>query len=152
MISRHADLATMLGEADAALLIGDAALRVDPATLPFESLDLGGEWTSLTGLPMVFAVWAGRKEVVTERYDAGFVDSCRFGCGAHGRNRRGGIGVARFDAPLVRKYLTEHIVFELARRDYAGMELYLERGLEHCDRAGGDPHDDARGSNRSVPQ
>ena len=31
LISRVADLSTMLGEADAALLIGDAALRVDPA-------------------------------------------------------------------------------------------------------------------------
>ncbi|HLW76183.1 MAG TPA: MqnA/MqnD/SBP family protein, partial [Bryobacteraceae bacterium] len=36
VISRVADLAAMLGEADAALLIGDAALRVDPKTLPFE--------------------------------------------------------------------------------------------------------------------
>ena len=62
LISRRADLAPMLGEADAALLIGDAALRVDPATLPFETLDLGGEWTAMTGLPMVFAVWAGRKD------------------------------------------------------------------------------------------
>ena len=35
----------MLGEADAALIIGDPALRLDPATLPFETLDLGGEWT-----------------------------------------------------------------------------------------------------------
>ena len=44
LISRVADLSTMLGEADAALLIGDAALRVDPEKLPFETLDLGGRW------------------------------------------------------------------------------------------------------------
>src|SRR5882672_2916943 len=43
MISRRADLAPMLGEADAALVIGDPALRLDPATLPFETLDLGAE-------------------------------------------------------------------------------------------------------------
>ncbi len=79
LISRVADLATMLGEADAALLIGDAALRVDPAALPFETLDLGGEWTTITGLPMVFAVWAGRKEIIEDRYARAFVDSCRFG-------------------------------------------------------------------------
>ncbi len=41
VISHPPDLAAMLGAADAALLIGDAALRVDPATLPFETLDLG---------------------------------------------------------------------------------------------------------------
>src|SRR5258707_13073922 len=38
VVSRPPDLAAMLGEADAALLIGDAALAVDPATLPFETL------------------------------------------------------------------------------------------------------------------
>src|SRR5215475_13941229 len=65
-ISRRADLTTMLGEADAALLIGDAALRVDPEKLPFETLDLGGEWVAMTGLPMVFAVWAGRNGVVQD--------------------------------------------------------------------------------------
>ena len=66
VFSHPADLAEMLGKADAALLIGDAALRVDPATLPFETLDLGAEWVDMTGLPMVFAVWAGRKEMIHE--------------------------------------------------------------------------------------
>ena len=81
--SRHAELAPMLGEADAALLIGDAALRVDPATLPFETLDLGEAWTRTTGLPMVFAVWAGAKALVTgenhQRYSDAFSASCRYG-------------------------------------------------------------------------
>src|SRR5437660_2049987 len=79
VVSRPPDLAAMLGEADAALLIGDAALAVDPATLPFETLDLGAEWVSLTGLPMVFAVWAGRAAAVQKRWERGFVDSCRYG-------------------------------------------------------------------------
>src|SRR5262249_44848941 len=57
VISRAPELATMLGEADAALIIGDAALQIDPATIPLECLDLGAEWVNLTGLPMVFAVW-----------------------------------------------------------------------------------------------
>src|SRR5580700_4949666 len=75
LISMPADLATMLGEADAALLIGDAALRIDPEKLPFETLDLGGEWVSMTGLPMVFAVWAGRKGVVRPSLTAAFNNS-----------------------------------------------------------------------------
>src|SRR5437879_5656279 len=79
MISRPADLAPMLGEADAALVIGDPALRLDPATLPFETLDLGAEWTTLTDLPMVFAVWSARKELIQPRYEQAFIDSCRYG-------------------------------------------------------------------------
>ena len=53
----------MLREADAALLIGDAALRVwarKPKGL--HVYDLGQEWTSLTGEAMVYAVWAVRRE------------------------------------------------------------------------------------------
>src|SRR5450631_3317414 len=79
VFSHPADLAEMLGKADAALLIGDAALRVDPDTLPFETLDLGAEWVTMTGLPMVFAVWAGRKEMIREPYARAFVESVRYG-------------------------------------------------------------------------
>jgi chorismate dehydratase len=127
MISRRADLSAMLGEADAALLIGDAALEVDPAALPFASLDLGAEWVAMTGLPMVFAVWSGRAEVLEDRYARAFVDSCRFGM-AHMEEIVAAESARRgFEAGLVRKYLTEHIVFELGERDYAGLDLFLQR-------------------------
>jgi chorismate dehydratase len=127
LISMPAGLATMLGEADAALLIGDAALRVDPAKLPFETLDLGGEWVSMTGVPMVFAVWAGRKEVVRPGLTAAFNSSCRYGL-AHIDNVIRSESVTRdFPEALVREYLTSRIVFELGARDYAGLALFLER-------------------------
>jgi chorismate dehydratase len=127
MISRRADLSAMLTEADAALLIGDAALRVDPASLPFESLDLGAEWVAMTELPMVFAVWSGRAEILEDRYARAFVDSCRFGLAHVGEIVAFEASQRGFDAFLVRKYLSEHIVFELGERDYAGLDLFLER-------------------------
>jgi len=55
------DLPAMLRDADAALLIGDEALRA--YWEPPEGLhvyDLGTEWREWTGLPMVYAVWAVR--------------------------------------------------------------------------------------------
>jgi chorismate dehydratase len=127
LISRRADLATMLGEADAALLIGDPALRVDPAKLPFETLDLGGEWVSMTGLPMVFAVWAGRKEIVRPDFAAAFNNSCRYGLAHIDEIVRAESAARDFPEALVREYLTSRIVFELGARDYAGLELFLER-------------------------
>jgi chorismate dehydratase len=54
----------MLLEADAAVLIGDAALRARREA-PGRGLtvtDLGAAWRDWTGLPMVFAVWAVRRE------------------------------------------------------------------------------------------
>lgn len=123
LISRPADLTPMLGEADAALLIGDAALRVDPSKLPFETLDLGGEWVAMTGLPMVFAVWSGRQ--CDPRYERAFIDSYEFGASRIDEivasESRG------FDLALVRKYLTEHIVFKLGEKDYAGLDLFLQQ-------------------------
>jgi chorismate dehydratase len=58
------DLTTMLLEADAAVLIGDAALRAtyDAPRRGLSVYDLGQVWHDWTGLPMVFAVWAARRD------------------------------------------------------------------------------------------
>jgi chorismate dehydratase len=125
LIARPADLTPMLGVADAALLIGDAALHVDPTKLPFETLDLGGEWVSLTGLPMVFAVWSG--SVCDPRYAPAFIDSWEFGM-SRMEEMVASESVARsFDPALVRKYLTEHIVFRLGPKDYEGLDRFLQQ-------------------------
>ena len=50
------DLDTMLAAHDAALLIGDPALKVDRAQ--FKTWDLAEEWNRFTGKPFVFAFWA----------------------------------------------------------------------------------------------
>jgi chorismate dehydratase len=70
------ELTSMLLEADAAVLIGDAALR---ATVQYglrpsgssqdarlDVYDLGDVWRTWTGLPMVFAVWAARRSYAEE--------------------------------------------------------------------------------------
>ncbi|KUJ65917.1 menaquinone biosynthesis protein [Streptomyces albus subsp. albus] len=59
------DLSLMMQEADAAVLIGDAALRANLHYAPKLGLqvhDLGEMWKEWTGLPFVFAVWAARRE------------------------------------------------------------------------------------------
>ena len=127
LISLPPELATMLGTADSALLIGDAALYVDPATLPFETLDLGAEWTSLTGLPMVFAVWAGRKEVVREPYGKALADSCRYGLEHLEEIVPREAASRKLAEPLVHRYLTEHIIFEFGRKHAEGLAEYLKR-------------------------
>jgi chorismate dehydratase len=129
VFSHPADLPEMLGKADAALLIGDAALRVDPATLPFETLDLGEEWVKMTGLPMVFAVWAGRREIVHEPHGQVFLESLRYGLDHMDDMVRIESATRHFDAGLVRRYLTHHIVFELGEKDYEGMRLYIQHAL-----------------------
>ena len=120
----------MIEDADAALLIGDSALQLRLDTLPFEVIDLGFEWTAMTGLPMVFAVWAGRKGCASEEVTRAFMDSCRFGLSAIdeiARTRAEAHGVSE---TLARQYLTEHIRLELKEREYEGLQLYLQYAAE----------------------
>jgi chorismate dehydratase len=119
------DLDAMLRIADAALIIGDPALRIEPTLLPYHVYDLGAEWVEMTGLPMVFAVWAGRRGLITPQVEAAFQESCRYG-----RERIEEIAAVEaprreFSPDLVRRYLTQHIVHELGPKDYEGMELFL---------------------------
>ncbi|HEU5007189.1 MAG TPA: menaquinone biosynthesis protein [Jatrophihabitantaceae bacterium] len=62
------DLTAMLLEADAAVLIGDAALRAtyEAPRRGLSVYDLGQAWREWTGLPMVFAVWAVRRAYAAE--------------------------------------------------------------------------------------
>ncbi|MFL6140124.1 MAG: menaquinone biosynthetic enzyme MqnA/MqnD family protein [Frankiaceae bacterium] len=58
------DLGAMMQEASAGVLIGDAALRAtyDAPRRGLAVHDLGAVWREWTGLPMVFAVWAVRRD------------------------------------------------------------------------------------------
>jgi chorismate dehydratase len=63
-VSMPPDIDRMMAEADAAVIIGDPALRAslyDGPRLGLNVLDLGAAWKDWTGLPMVFAVWAARR-------------------------------------------------------------------------------------------
>jgi len=59
------DVDAMLGRADAALIIGDVALFLDHARAGIQKIDLGEAWASATGLPFVYALWAGWTDAVT---------------------------------------------------------------------------------------
>lgn len=130
-VSLQPDLRAMLADADAALIIGDPALRIDPASLPFRSLDLGAEWCEMTGLPMVFAVWAGHPQAArAPGVEQAFAASCRFGLEHLDE-------IARCEAParglseaLAREYFARNIVLELGDREYEGMRLFLKYARE----------------------
>jgi chorismate dehydratase len=59
-VTRPPDLDAMTRQCDAALLIGDLALYADAPAMGLEKIDLGAEWSAFTGLPFVWAFWAGR--------------------------------------------------------------------------------------------
>ena len=64
LIAMLPDLDAMLQRADAALIIGDKALLLDHDAAGVQKIDLGELWSRTTGLPFVYAFWAGRPDVV----------------------------------------------------------------------------------------
>ena len=120
-------LEDMLAEHDAALIIGDPALRIDPPKLPFETLDLGAEWVAWSGLPMVFAVWAGRAEALRPSVARTFQDSYEWGRGHTEEIVARAVAERGFPADLAGEYVRRNIVYELGPRHLAGLELFRRK-------------------------
>ena len=125
----------MLEIADAALIIGDHALRIDPSMeqwrdWPVYVYDLGAEWEDMTGLPMVFAVWA-----VKNLADPEGLAEALAGSAAYGRSRIEEI-VDRESARLgfvpdvVRGYLTRNVSYDLGDREREATGLFLRLAAE----------------------
>lgn len=145
----------MLSTADAALLIGDAALSVDPERTGLQFLDLGQVWLEMTGLPMVFAVWAGRKGVIPAGLDAVLEASFSYGQASLEAIIESEAGSRGFSRALVARYFERNVTFRLGDAERAGLEAFLA-ATRALDRARGAREviadDDAERSRRAVPQ
>ncbi len=128
LMTRHRpNLEDMLAGSDAALLIGDPALHLDPAALPWRALDLGAEWVAWSGLPMVFAVWAGHSGILTPDIATAFRRSFEWGLEHTEEMVEGAAAERGFGRELAREYLTRHIVYRLKANHLKGLELFRSR-------------------------
>jgi chorismate dehydratase len=117
-------LVDMLSVADAALLIGDPALRENAAG---SRLDLGEEWTRLTGLPFVYAFWAGPPGVVTPEGVRRLQSALVAGRGALGEiAARYGDGVPSRVAAS-ESYLRSNVVYDLGEDELQGLREFYAR-------------------------
>lgn len=130
------DLKAMTEQAEAALLIGDPALFTDHAALGLEKIDLGAEWTAMTGLPFVWAFWAGRDGAVDARGVARLQQARRDGEArsdalaadyAAAYTRRSGI---QADPHLAARYLRENIKYDLGEREVAAVQRFHASALK----------------------
>jgi chorismate dehydratase len=118
----------MLYHADSALVIGDPALAYrGPAPHIY---DLAAEWRKFTGLPFVFAFWAGREDARLEKVGRDFRDLRDYGL-AHMDE------IAAECAPKynmgpeeVKVYLTQNIDYNLAEDHRRGLNLFYRLARE----------------------
>jgi chorismate dehydratase len=142
------NLAAMLANADAALLIGDPALRLAIASRAQMKSDATGndvipgavagvsgveklylfdiveQWRAMTNLPAVLAVWAGRRDVVTPEVVQDFQDSLAFGW--KNLDAVASESAASMNLPIgdLRRYFTENIDYHLDDENMKGLTRY----------------------------
>ena len=152
-IDAEPDPAAMLSRADAALVIGDPALRVavkmdalagkqaggetccagDPSELPVPGLqalfvyDVAHEWREMTGQPCVLAIWVGRREAITPEVVADFLASKEYGMAHIEEIAEGAALKLDLPASALEQYLRENIDFSLDEENRAGLEFYFQQ-------------------------
>ncbi|MGX7762925.1 menaquinone biosynthetic enzyme MqnA/MqnD family protein [Streptomyces angustmyceticus] len=129
------DLGVMMQEADAAVLIGDAALRAnlhDGPRLGLEVHDLGQMWKDWTGLPFVFAVWATRRaylerepEVVQKVHEA-FLASRDLSLEEVTKVAEQAARWETFDEPVLERYFTT-LDFRFGPQQLGGVAEFARR-------------------------
>jgi chorismate dehydratase len=118
------ELSTFPAQADAVLLIGNQAIEFREGDGgAHHILDLAEEWQRCVGLPFVFAPWLLRPGLP----DAAAVADDLRALKSAGLARLDEIVQAEpRDAAFTRRYLTEHIRFDLGEREKQGMVKYRE--------------------------
>lgn len=124
LVAMPPEAGAMLGSCDAALLIGDAALRARPEGA--QVTDLAEAWNDMTALPFVFAVWAACDEPTAGRAAAVLGRALALG------REHLGAAVRREAAPLglteseLHDYLTRRIHFELGPLETRSLDLFFD--------------------------
>ena len=147
------DPSEMLKEADAALIIGDPALRValkmealaaklpgggsccqgDPEDMPvpgFETVfvyDVAYQWREMTGKPCVLAIWAGQRDAITPEVVADFQESKRYGMERICEISEAASVKLDLPAKALERYLVNNIDFNLDAENLEGLRLYYEK-------------------------
>jgi chorismate dehydratase len=153
-VEEEPDLPAMLRKSDAALLIGDPALRLaldverhtqrdrvgllrcSGETVGFPGIptlflhDIVEEWRALAGLPAVLAVWAARPEVATPEVVRDFQESLAQGMRQLDEISEEAAQDMGPPAADLRRYLSENIDYGLDEENLRGLRLYFHLAAE----------------------
>ena len=127
------DLPAMLKDHDAALMIGDAAMRAPKDGLFV--LDLAEEWHTWTGLPFVFALWCVRGDAPDVGTPGGVAPYFHRSLEQGKANlpqiieeARRSIGWTKLE---LTEYLTVHLSYALGEAERESLALFYEKAVRH---------------------
>lgn len=118
------DLKSMLAHADAALIIGDPAMKIPRDQ--FRVYDLATLWHEFTGFGFVFAMWMVRKDAVEKVRSVDFAAARDEGLANLNDIEHTYVEQIGLSEGEIRSYLTENIVFSADKEMQKGLTLYFE--------------------------
>jgi chorismate dehydratase len=115
-------------EKDFVLLIGNPAIDFQRASHEHEIFDLGAEWTEMTKLPFVYAVWALRRGIENRELRRELREAKNFGI-----DTMDAIIETReeYDEDFRRDYFEWNIHFHLASDEKRGIDKFCELLKKH---------------------
>ncbi|MEO8727449.1 MAG: menaquinone biosynthesis protein [Acidobacteriaceae bacterium] len=133
-VAEAPELASMLARHDAALLIGDPALRVDVGNSAYSCVDLAEEWQKMTGLPFVFAFWAVREDALrlARDFDVNAVFQGSRDRGLANLEELAAENAERYCVPgeVAQRYLSYHLDYALDPANLDGLRLFYRYAAE----------------------
>ncbi len=118
----------MLKRAEAALVIGDPALTFNSGVA--NVYDLAAEWKKFTGLPFVFAFWAGHPEANLSRSRQDFEKSRDYGLAHVDEIAAEYAPKLKLEPSALKVYLTQNIDYSLDEENRKGLRLFYKLARE----------------------
>lgn len=119
---------SMLAQADAALIIGDAALHLEPGD--YQILDLAREWHRETSLPFVFAFWAIRKDAPAREIAAMLLKAKHYGVEQIPQRIPEIQARWSLTEEEILLYFTKHIHFDLESKEQESLQRFFRYAKE----------------------
>lgn len=107
------------------VVIGDRALFLPPST---PRVDLGEAWSDWTGLPFVYAVWAGPAAASTAVVDG--LTACHQANEGREADLAARVGRSEEETEILTSYLRRHIRYRLQASDTRGLNLFFAKAAE----------------------
>ncbi len=123
------DLTAMLAHNDAALIIGDPAMKIPRDQ--FRVFDLATLWHDYTGFGFVFAMWMARTSEADRVQAIDFAGARHEGLANLDEIAAQYQNQAQLSPQEIKEYLTQNIAFTLDGEMQKGLHLYFELAQKH---------------------
>jgi chorismate dehydratase len=123
------DLAAMLEHNDAALIIGDPAMKIPRDQ--FRVFDLATMWHEFTGFGFVFAMWMARRSEADRVRRIDFVAARDEGLAHLDEIAARHADQIELSSNEIKEYLTRNIAFQMDEDMKRGLQLYFDLARKH---------------------